>query len=85
MSVGKAPARRVAKTGGKELIDQPRHGPTLTPAFMIQRTDDGAIDAGRIVGSPWHKMNEDPACLSPVSSKLYDTSGLVIAVPNQVG
>ncbi|MDB6117700.1 MAG: hypothetical protein JWO08_1481, partial [Verrucomicrobiaceae bacterium] len=42
LGVGKSPARRVAKTGGKELIDQPCHGPTLAAAFMIQRTNDGA-------------------------------------------
>ena len=51
---GKSPAGRVTKTRGKEFVDQFGHGPAQATAFMVQGADDGAVDAGRVVGSPGH-------------------------------
>ena len=51
---GDAPALRAVETRGEEFVDQPCHGSAEPPTFMVQRTNDDPVDAGRIVGSPWH-------------------------------
>ena len=48
------PRLGAVQAGGEEFVDQSCHGTAEPPAFMIQRADDDPVDAGRIMGSPWH-------------------------------
>lgn len=47
-----APSLSVFQGRGEQFVDQPRHGPTQAPAFMIQCADNNPVDAGRVMSSP---------------------------------
>ena len=50
-----APTRRITQSCGEQFVSQLGHGPAEPPTFMIQCADDDPVDAGRVVGSPWHR------------------------------
>ncbi len=74
-----APALRVTQTGGEEIVDQPCHRTAQPPAFMIQSADDDPVDAGRIMGSPWHGGWMRRPRISPGRSSIYNADAGGIA------
>jgi hypothetical protein len=66
------PGLLVTQTGGEEIIDQPCHGTAQPPAFMIKSADDDPVDAGRVMGSPWHGGWMRRPRISPGRSSLYN-------------
>ena len=81
---GQGPAGRVTKTGGKEVVDQPGHGAAQAPAFMVEGADDGAVDAGRVVGSPGHGDGGSEGLLGLASSSSYNTGDGAVAGGSQI-
>lgn len=77
--IGNAPRLGAVQAPGEEIIGHLGHGPMEPPGFMIQSADEEPVDAGRIVGSPWHEMRRQRLPLSHFYNVFYR---LIAEVPS---
>jgi hypothetical protein len=55
------PAGGALKGVGQQFIDEPGHGFSPGPCFVVEDAHQITLDAGRVVGSPGYKLRDRTA------------------------